>query len=184
MVVRSQCPKILRDTRIMLLILVCCLAAAAAAPATYDQRQTGEANHFGEIKNVAILVALPQNLPSIPLDILDGLVKLKSNGREAAQDRADVQLTGAFVEPSTPYKVEIGLDGSERSAAGDGRAVEVVIAGRRRSEVEPQPEKDEVKLLGATEECGPDRVRDSVTLMCRQRSEIQPEKTPEVIPSS
>ncbi|XP_072944363.1 uncharacterized protein [Epargyreus clarus] len=168
----------------MLLILVCCLAAAAAAPITYDQRQDGETNRYADIKNIVILVALPKKLPSVPFDIFDALKKVKSNGREAAQDRADVQLTGAFVEPSTPYKVEIGSDGSERSAAGDGRAVEVVIAGRRRLDVEAQPEQEEMKLLGATEECGPERVRDSVTLMCRQRSEIQPEKTLEVIPSS
>lgn len=186
MLSRSQCPGSLCDTRIMLLILACCIAIAAAAPAiTYDQRQDGEANHQADIKNVVIFVAIPQKLPSIPLDILDGLIKLKSNGRDAAQNRADVQVMGAFVEPSTPYKVEIGPEGLERSVVNDARTAEVVIAGRRRSDVEPQSEGDELKLLGATEQCGPDRVRDSVTLMCRQRSEIQPEKVvPEVILSS
>lgn len=74
----------------------------------------------------------------------------------------------AFVEPSTPYRVEIGA--GDRSAS-DARAVEVVIAGRRRLETDSQEQdEDEFKLIGATENCGPDRVRNPVTLMCQDRS--------------
>lgn len=94
------------------------------------------------------------------------------------------------MEPSTPYRVEIGA--GDRSAS-DGRAVEVVIAGRRRLETDSD-EQDEFKLLGATENCGPGRARDPETLMCQERApaaeasvekekedKVEAPETPEVV---
>ncbi|XP_028163450.1 uncharacterized protein LOC114355006 [Ostrinia furnacalis] len=165
------------------------LAAAAAAPATYDERQDGEFNVRADVQNVVLLVALPQKTP-FPSSILDGWLKSAKPAREAeVQERADVHVMEAFVEPSTPYHVEIGAE--------SGRAVEVVIAGRRRPGPGPAAEDDEMKLLGATEQCGPDRERDPVTLVCRARASPaqdadseaqtepeQPAATPEVVPAS
>ncbi|KAG6448315.1 hypothetical protein O3G_MSEX005462 [Manduca sexta] len=183
----------------MFLIVACLLATAAAAPATYDQRQEGDFNLRADVENVLFVVAIPQKV-NIPLDLLEDFMKTSKRhvNQPQIQERADVQLMEAFVEPSTPYQVEIGS--GSRNAEGDGRAVEVVIAGRRRLDPEAHPEKDELKLLGATEQCGPDRERDPVTLTCRMRSQPEPgaevevednkeddtipsQPTPEVIPS-
>jgi hypothetical protein len=171
------------------LILSCALAAAAAAPVTYDQRQDGDLNVRADVQNVVLLVALPQkmSLPGgIPSSLLEGLFKEVKPSSDI-QERADVRVMEAFVEPNTPYKVEIGSSG--RDADADGRAVEVVIAGRRRQGVEVAAEAEELKLLGATEQCGPDRERDPVTLSCRARiapADDQLEDTiqPEVVPAS
>ncbi|CAH0721880.1 unnamed protein product, partial [Brenthis ino] len=165
----------------MILIFACLLAAATAAPAPpdVDQRQDGAFNVQAEVQNILILVAVPKKLPYE--NILDLLLKRsKENNDILAQDRSDIQATKAFVEPSTPYKVEIGE--SERSAGGTVDAEEVVIAGRRRLDTEPQSH-DEMKLIGATEQCGPDRERDPVTLMCRFRVDAIPENAPEVVKS-
>ncbi|KPJ06276.1 hypothetical protein RR48_14718 [Papilio machaon] len=170
------------------IVLASVLAAAIAAPATYDQRQDGDFNVRADVQNVVLLIAVPQKM--IPSGLLDGFLKRsKQRTNDDIQDRADVQIMDAFVEPNTPYQVEIG-PGSERSASGDGRAVEVVIAGRRRLEAEPQ-ERDEYKLLGATEQCGPGRERDPDTLTCRDRADaddaeadddaVETDKTPEVV---
>lgn len=174
------------------------LAAAAAAPVLYDQRQDGDFNVAADVQNIVFVVAIPQKM-SLPLDILDGFLKSNKKQRirdSGAQDRADHAMN-AFVEPGTPYRVEIGE--SDRSAEGEGRAVEVVIAGRRSSGPEPvnENDSDEMKLLGATEQCGPDRERDPVTLTCRfktadapalpepqpSKDKVIPEQTPEVVPS-
>ncbi|XP_068629924.1 uncharacterized protein [Battus philenor] len=165
----------------MLLVLACLVAAAVAAP-SYDQRQEGEFNVRADVQNVVFLVAIPQKM-SLPSSFLDNFLKRsKQATNEDIQERADIQVMKEFVEPNTPYRVEIGSV-SDRSAEGDGRAVEVVIAGRRRLETEP-PERDEYKLLGANEQCGPDRERDPDTLTCRDRVNLDAdsEKTPEVIP--
>lgn len=157
-----------------MLVLACLLAAASvgAAPATYDQRQDGEFNVRADVQNVVLLVAVPQKM-----HFLDGLFKSAKNRDSEVQERADTVME-AFVEPSTPYHVEIG---SDRSADADGRAVEVVIAGRRRleSDVQAEPEHDEIRLLGATENCGPEGERDPVTLTCRFRSEPEVSPQPE-----
>lgn len=170
-------------------ILACIFAVAAAAPATYDQRQDGDFNVRADVQNVVFLVAYPQKFPSIPPELLDGLFKNAKQNEPVLQDRADIHVMEAFVEPSTPYHVEIG---DTNSYDGDGRAVEVVIAGRRRMENEPQEDSEvsgqEFKLLGATEQCGPDMERDPVTLGCRMRSptieespvQVQPEEKPAV----
>lgn len=180
------------------LALSCVLAAAAAAPATYDERQEGDLNVRADVQNVVLLIAMPQKT-QFPSSIFDGWLKsAKPAGEHEVQERADIHVMEAFVEPSTPYHVEIGSE-SGRFADGDGRAVEVVIAGRRRHS-DTQAEGDEFKLLGATEQCGPDRERDPVTLMCRARSqpvadgsdaephkENKPDKDtvqPEVVPAS
>ncbi|XP_026329776.1 uncharacterized protein LOC113237494 [Hyposmocoma kahamanoa] len=171
-----------------MLILACIFAVAAAAPATYDQRQDGDFNVRADVQNVVFLVAYPQKL-SVPPDLLVGLFKNAKQNEPELQDRADIHVTEAFVEPSTPYHVEIG---DTNSYDGDGRAVEVVIAGRRRMETEaqedtrPEASGEEYKLIGATEQCGPDRERDPVTLGCRMRSQpieessapAQPEEKP------
>lgn len=187
----SQRPGAAPAARDMLpLILASVLAVAAAAPATYDQRQDGDFNVRADVQNVVLLIAVPQKM--IPSGLLDGFLKRsKQRNNEDIQERADVQIMDAFVEPNTPYQVEIG-PGSDRSASGEGRAVEVVIAGRRQPE-EPH-ERDEYKLLGATEQCGPGRERDPDTLTCRDRPDAddaddgdvasEPDKTPEVIPIS
>ncbi|CAH0406340.1 unnamed protein product [Chilo suppressalis] len=156
----------------MLLLFLALCAAANGAPATYDQRQDGDFNVRADVQNVVLLVALPQKMPSIPSSILDGFFKSDKPDSDI-QERADVQVMEAFVEPSTPYKVEIGS--SDRYADGDGRAVEVVIAGRRRQSPEIAADTDELKLLGATEQCGPDSERDPVTLTCRGRSAPEPQ---------
>lgn len=164
--------------RTMIIILACLLAAATAAPAI-DQRQEGPFNVQAEVQNILILFAIPKKVPYG--NILDLFLKRsKENNDILAQDRSDIQATKAFVEPSTPYKVEIGE--SERSAGGTVDAEEVVISGRRRLDTEPQPH-DEMKLIGATEQCGPDRERDPVTLMCRFRVDAIPENVPEVVKS-
>ncbi|XP_049867589.1 uncharacterized protein LOC126367858 [Pectinophora gossypiella] len=157
-------------TMLILACIVSALAVAAAAPATYDQRQDGDFNVRADVQNVVLVVAMPQKM-SLPADILDFLKHSKRNRDSEIQDRADIHVMEAFVEPSEPYHVEIG---ETRNAGGDGRAVEVVIAGRRRLEAEPQPEQDEYKLIGATEQCGPDRERDPVTLACRARAALAP----------
>lgn len=149
----------------MYLTFVCLISAAAAFPVSvlYDRRQDGELNVSADVQNIVFLVAIPEKL-SLPLDLLDLLKSNKGQTRHSdAQERAD-HVMDAFVEPNTPYQVEIG---SDRSAEGGGRAVEVVIAGRRRLETEPQEDGDEIKLIGATEQCGPERERDPLTLMCR-----------------
>ncbi|KAJ2952898.1 hypothetical protein O0L34_g7261 [Tuta absoluta] len=151
-----------------MLLLACLLAAAHAAPATYDQRQDGGFNVRADVQNVVFVVALPSKMT---LPLLDGLIKSAKDPHEPAlQERADVRVMEAFVEPNEPYHVEIGDAG--RTADGDGRAVEVVIAGRRRldSEAQVEAEPDELKLLGATEQCGPGRERDPDTLACRARA--------------
>lgn len=173
----------------IMLILACILTVAAAAPTTYDTRQDGEFNVRADVQNVVFLVAYPQKTPSIPPGLFDGLFKNAKQNEPQLQDRADTHVMEAFVEPGTPYHVEIG---DTNSYDGDGRAVEVVIAGRRRMETEPQEDNhpetsgEEYKLLGATEQCGPDRERDPVTLGCRMRSQpieesstqAQPEEKP------
>lgn len=196
------------STSTMLLTLACLVAVAAAAPVLYDRRQDGDLNVSADVQNVLLLFAYPQKM-SVPLDILDFLKTTKGNTRDVSagagagsaglQERAD-QVMESFMEPNTPYHVEIG----SRNAEGDGRAAEVVIAGRRRLETEAQAEEgeaegtgvvgdstdDELKLLGATEQCGPERERDPVTLACRLRVQpqsasenITPQQTPEVISS-
>lgn len=154
-----------------ILILSCVLAAAAAAPATatFDQRQEGEFNVRADLQNVVLLIALPQKLPVSP-DLLDLFLK-DSKQDQGLQERADIHVMDAFVEPNTPYRVEIGTPG-DRSAEGDGRAVEVVIAGRRSANVDSQ-DSDELKLLGALEQCGPDRERDPATLTCRDKLPVE-----------
>ncbi|KOB69694.1 Uncharacterized protein OBRU01_16470 [Operophtera brumata] len=160
----------------MFLTFVCLISAAAAFPASvlYDRRQDGELNISADVENIVFLVAIPNKM-SVPFDLFDLLKSNKGQTRHSeAQDRAD-HVMEAFVEPNTPYQVDIG---SDRSAEGGGRAVEVVIAGRRRLETEPQEDSEEIKLIGATEQCGPDRERDPVTLMCRFKkldiSEVKP----------
>lgn len=147
-------------------------ATAAAGPVLYDQRQDGKFNAQVDISNVMFLFALPSKIPEGVFDIFSKSDKHANEGLEVIQDRADVRVMEAFVKPSKPYKVEIGSD--ESSEESDGRVVEVVIAGRRRFGSDgPDAEQDDLKLLGATENCGPDRVRDSVTLMCK---DIEPVK--------
>ncbi|KAJ0180702.1 hypothetical protein K1T71_004106 [Dendrolimus kikuchii] len=181
----------------MLLLLICLFAFAAARPATYDQRQDGEINVQADVKNIMFIIAIPQKLPSSIYEIL--LAANRGNLQKAnLQERSDY-LMEAFVEPNTPYQVEIGTS-KERFADSDGTKIEVVIAGKRRldSDSDVQGETDEMKLIGATEQCGPDRERDPVTLTCRstraepQASEASPEKkeekidpqpTPEVVSS-
>ncbi|XP_047527886.1 uncharacterized protein LOC125064737 [Vanessa atalanta] len=168
----------------MLLLLACLFAAAAAAP-SYDQRQDGNFNVQTDVQNVVLLIGLPKKLPFG--NVLGYFLRNSKTGNDniQAQDRSDNHVMEAFVEPSTPYRVEIGSEG-ERSVEGDsgsGRDEEVVIAGRRRLETEPQHQEDEMKLIGATEQCGPERERDPVTLTCRFRDSA-PEKTPEVVSST
>lgn len=167
-----------------MLILACILAVAAAAPATYDQRQDGEFNVRADVQNVVFLVAYPQKIPGFLPGLLNVLVKNAKQNEPVLQDRADIHVMEAFVEPSTPYRVEIG---DTNSYDGDGRAVEVVIAGRRRMENEPQEDNrsevsgEEYKLIGATEQCGPDMERDPVTFGCRMRSQpIEESPAPEL----
>ncbi|XP_047988020.1 uncharacterized protein LOC125227749 [Leguminivora glycinivorella] len=151
------------------------LAAAAAAPATYDQRQDGDFNVRADVQNVVLVIAYPDKMKLPITDIFAG--GLKTNKHDEFQERADVRVMEAFVEPSTPYRVDIGSD-SERYADTDGRNVVVEIAGRRRFEAEPQEtesDKEEYKLLGAQEQCGPDRERDPVTLVCRAIAPAAPE---------
>lgn len=170
---RAQSVPSLLPIRTML-ILACILTVAAAAPATYDQRQDGDFNVQTDVRNVVVLFAYPQKIPSFPEGIFGGILKNAKQNEPVLQDRADVHVMEAFVEPSTPYHVEIG---DTNSYDADGRAVEVVIAGRRRMETEPQEDNrsevsgEEFKLIGATEQCGPDRERDPVTLGCRKRSQ-------------
>ncbi|XP_023935739.1 uncharacterized protein LOC112044214 [Bicyclus anynana] len=161
------------------LLIACTLAAVAAAPATYDQRQDGEGNVQMDLKDIMFIVGVPKNIPNELLSLFLKSAK-RSGDQPIAQDRADTQLT-AFVEPSTPYRVIIGGEG-ERLVETDGSNA-IVIAGRRRLEAE---EPDEMKLIGATEQCGPERRRDPVTLMCKSitdlRAVIKPDITPEVVP--
>lgn len=161
----------------MLIIAFACLLAASGAAPAIDMRQEGDYNVQAEVQNILILVALPKK---IPYGNLLNLLTKKEGDDVIAQDRSDVHPTKSFVKPSTPYKVEIGE--SERSAGGTVDAEEVVIPGRRRLEIESQPH-DEMKLIGATEQCGPDRERDPVTLTCRFRVDAIPENTPEVVSS-
>lgn len=170
------------DTRTMFLLLACLLAAAVAAP-THDQRQEGDFNVGVDLQNVVVIIGLPKKLPFGTL--LDLFTRNSKSGNDniQAQDRADTHVMKAFVEPNTPYRVDIDSE-SERSVSGDGVSEhdsEVVIAGRRRLETEPLHQEDEMKLIGATEQCGPDRERDPVTLTCRFRVDAVPEKTPEVV---
>lgn len=148
----------------MFLTFVFLISAAAAFPASvlYDRRQDGDLNVSADVGNIVLLVALPSTDPSGIL----GLIAQMGNKRNTnVQERAD-RVMEAFVEPNTPYQVEIGNDRSAEGG-GNGRAVEVVIAGRRRLETEPQEDSEEIKLIGATEQCGPERERDPITLMCR-----------------
>lgn len=165
---RSQRPRDLLVARIMLLILTCLIMSAAAVPVSYDQRQDGEENIRTDIENVVFLIAVPQKM-NIPLDMFGLLRTNKGNNQPEIQDRADVQVMEAFVEPNTPYRVEIGTN--NRLTEGDGRAVEIVIPGRKYTDPEAEVNPDELKLLGATEQCGPERERDPVTLVCRLRSQ-------------
>lgn len=173
--------------RIMLLLLTCLVAFAAARPASFDQRQDGELNVQADVKNIMLLIVLPQKSPSSIYEIL--LSRNKDQERKPSlQERSDSHLMEAFVEPNTPYQVDIGTV-KERLADSDGGKIEVVIAGKRRldSDSEVQGETDEMKLIGATEQCGPDRERDPVSLTCRstrsdsQLSEAPPEKIEEII---
>ncbi|XP_075969861.1 uncharacterized protein LOC142972536 [Anticarsia gemmatalis] len=184
----------------MLLAITCLFATVAAGPVLYDydQRQDGKLNVQADISNIMFLVAVPKKLPLSIFDLFSKSDK-HDDGEHEIQERADVRVMEAFVEPSTPYRVEIG---SDSRSEGDGRAVEVVIAGRRRQEPDQieSEEQDELKLLGATENCGPERVRDSVTLMCKNKepvdviakpdeqteqkdNKVQSQPTPEVVPS-
>ncbi|XP_060810783.1 uncharacterized protein LOC106139193 [Amyelois transitella] len=154
----------------LLLALSAALAVAAAAPASYDQRQDGDFNVRADLQNVVLLIALPKKMP-VSSDFLD--LFRKNVKHNELQDRAD-HVMDAFVEPSTPYRVEIGTD---RSSDGDGRAVEVVIAGRRHGSVESEDtDSREYKLVGAMEQCGPDMERDPDTLACRAKL---PDRPPE-----
>lgn len=158
-----------------MLSLLLCVAAAAAFPATYDQRQDGDVNVRADVQNVLLIVALPQKVPLglNSLSLLDGLFK-NAKPESQAQQRSDLRVMEAFVEPPTPYQVEIGE--STRTEDG-GRRMEVVIAGRRASGVDAEP-ADELKLLGATEQCGPGRVRDTETLTCIDRPETLKAEAP------
>ncbi|XP_059057147.1 uncharacterized protein LOC131850801 [Achroia grisella] len=192
---RSQRPRVSTVARIMLypLLLTCVLTTVVAAPASYDQRQDGDFNVRADVQNVLFLVVLPEKVPT---GLLGYLKNSKPNHDHQLQERADIHVMEAFVEPNTPYHVDIGTP-SDRSAEGDGRAVEVVIAGRRNN-VSSEGQEDELKLLGATEQCGPDRERDPVTLTCREiqqsKSELEPIQSdskvnepaiqPEVVPVS
>ncbi|XP_037973927.2 uncharacterized protein LOC119693719 [Plutella xylostella] len=149
-----------------LLALLTVAAAAAAAPVLVDQRQDGDLNFQADVKNVVLIVALPQQKAPASLGLqdlglyLNGLTK-SADGK--VQERGAVRVLEAFVEPPTPYRVEIG---GER-AGGEGRTV--TIAGRRAA-VEAEAAAagdDELKLLGATEQCGPGRRRDPASLACR-----------------
>lgn len=178
--VHSRLIRTSQIARVMLLVLACTLAAVAAAP-SYDQRQEGDFNVRADVQNVVFVVAIPQKLSS---GMFDGLFKsVKQIQNQDIEDRADTQVMKAFVEPSKPYGVEIGSVGDSLSSA-DGRTVEVVISGRRRLESEIEPEKEEYKLIGATEQCGPDRERDPETLMCRFPKDKRSTKEPEVVPVS
>lgn len=156
----------------MLVLVVCMVAAAAAAPARYDQRQEGEMNVRADVQNVVLLVAIPQKLP-FSVSLLDGLFK---NSKHAElQERADVHSMESFVEPSTPYRVEISGDAGTsapdvRPVSGHRYVDEVVIAGRRAVD-------DSLKLLGAQEQCGPGRARDEEGF-CRDVPD--PPESPEV----
>ncbi|XP_028038101.1 uncharacterized protein LOC114248871 [Bombyx mandarina] len=147
-------------------LLVLLFASAVAAPHYYSQTQTGDLNVRADFENIVFLIAIPQRT-SLSLDLLEDLMLKKNKGSDnQLQNRADVQVMEAFVEPNTPYKVEIGTD--KKSFGGDSRAVEVVISGRRRLDADAlADERDELKLLGATEQCGPGRERDPDTLGCR-----------------
>ncbi|XP_047021486.1 uncharacterized protein LOC124631252 [Helicoverpa zea] len=176
----------------MLVAFACLLAVAAATPAFYNQHQDGDFNVQADVKNVVVLVAIPKKMPLSVFDIFSKSHKPLDKEHEI-QERSDFRVMEAFVEPSTPYRVEIGS--GDRSAS-DGRAVEVVIAGRRRLEVDAE-DQDELKLLGATENCGPERIRDPETLMCQDRApaeasvaseldkkkedKVEPQQTPEVV---
>lgn len=147
-----------------LLALLTVAAAAAAAPVLVDQRQDGDLNFQADVKNVVLIVALPQQKAPAGLQdlglYLSGLTK-SADGK--VQERGAVRVLEAFVEPPTPYRVEIG---GER-AGGEGRTV--TIAGRHAA-VEAEAAaagEDELKLLGATEQCGPGRRRDPASLACR-----------------
>ncbi|XP_034840126.1 uncharacterized protein [Maniola hyperantus] len=163
----------------LLIILACMLAAVAAAP-TYDRRQDGDFNVQADVSNIVFVVALPKK---IPMSLLSALLKnsKRSGDEPIAQDRADVSNSlDAFVEPSTPYRVIIGTEGEKVVEADGGSAI--VIAGRRRLEAEPH---EEMKLIGATEQCGPERRRNPVTLTCESINDLRiakPESTPEVVP--
>ncbi|CAK1545174.1 unnamed protein product [Leptosia nina] len=158
-------------------LILALVGLAAAAPATYDQRQDGEFNVQADVQNVVFLVAVPQKIPNSLLD----LSWLKSAKNDDIQERADIHVMEAFVEPNTPYRVEIGTEG-EKKVEGDGRHAEVLI-GRKPIEAEEDGDKNEFKLIGATEQCGPNRVRDPLTLMCIDQPE-DPTRTPEVVPIS
>lgn len=161
----------------MLVVFACLLAAAAAAPARYNQRQEGEMNLRADVQNVVFIVAIPSKLP-FSLSGLDGLfksAKRNSDHEPELQERADVHAMESFIEPSTPYHVEISGDGL-RTPAPDVKPVsgnryitdEVVIAGRRNSNKNVEADVgDGVKLLGAMEQCGPGRARDSEGV-CRE----------------
>lgn len=151
----------------MLLTFVFLISAAAAHPLSvhYDRRQDGELNISADLENILILLAIPEKTPSFDLS---DFLKSKGHTRyNEAQERADHAME-AFVEPDTPYQVEITRDRSP----GGSKGMEVVIAGRRRLETEPQNDdySSEYKLIGATEQCGPERERDPVTLTCRFKS--------------
>ncbi|XP_041977128.1 uncharacterized protein LOC121731648 [Aricia agestis] len=156
----------------MLLYLTCMLAVAAAAP-HYDQRQDGDFNVRADVQNVVLLILRPEKLSSSFVDLFSKNAKRPvQHNNEELQERAGIHAMEAFVEPNEPYKVEIGAEGERYPEADEDREVEVVIAGRRRLDSEPQAERDEYKLIGATEQCGPGRERDPVTLMCRAPLEV------------
>lgn len=174
-------------------VLAFIIAVAAAAPATYDQRQDGELNVQADVQNIVLLVAYPHKSLDIPPGLLDDLFKSAKPNEPQLQDRADVHVMEAFVEPSEPYRVEIGDTNNYDS---DGRAVEVVIAGRRRMENDLQENNysdessEELKLIGAMEQCGPGMKRNPVTFGCELKSKpieespspapVQPEEKPGV----
>ncbi|XP_022120444.1 uncharacterized protein LOC110996876 [Pieris rapae] len=177
MFTRSQIARGASNARTMLLVLAF-VSLAFAAPATYDQRQDGEVNVQADVQNVVLLVAIPQKIPSSLLDL--SWLKSAKEGNDDIQERADVHVMEAFVEPSTPYRVEIGTEG-EKKVEGDGRNAEVLIPGRKPIEAEEPEDKNEFKLIGAMEQCGPDRMRDPVTLMCVDEPEAPSTRAPEVI---
>lgn len=149
----------------MLLILTL-LAAASAAPVTYDQRQDGEFNVQADVQNVVLLFAIPQKMPLDTSILADLFTKSAKGNSPEIQERSDFHMMEAFVEPATPYQVDISEE-----ARTDARAVDVVIAGRRSGGggVDAD-EDDDMKLLGATEQCGPGRVRDPHTLACKDEA--------------
>ncbi|GBP27990.1 hypothetical protein EVAR_83621_1 [Eumeta japonica] len=182
--------------------LLAAAAAAAAAPAThYDQRQDGEMNVRADVQNIILIVAIPQKL-NIP-GMFKSIKAAAGSAPEMHERTAGVGAVEAFVEPSTPYRVEITAENVTPvplPVDADGDSREVVIAARRngpgsRAHAEPAVAWDSLKLIGALEQCGPGRARDNEGI-CRPHPdeseapeasaspEPAPSSSPELAPSS